>query len=73
MYNLPALATGLRVGFIKNKGKEAMQEERKDVDEEADRDYIPEDEEKSEDETLKKPKKVCRCYLNLLFLFSSQD
>ena len=69
MHNLPALAFGLRDEFKKNKGKETMEESMKDMAEEADQDYIPEDEEHSEDETLKKPKKVCQCYFTLLFLF----
>ena len=61
MHNLPALATGLREEFKKMKGKEKMQEAKENTEEESDHDYIPDRDEQSEDETLKKSKKVCRC------------
>lgn len=52
--NIPTLAIGVRNAFKKCKGK---QKENGQVDSE---EYVPEQEEQSEEETLKIPEKVCR-------------
>lgn len=51
-HNLPTLAIALREEFTKMKGKEKVQEG-------SDQDYLPQQEEHSDDETSKNPKKVC--------------